>query len=346
MAEMKSFAGKQNIKGKKILITGGAGFLGTNLARALASAGNKIIICDNLIRRGSERNMETLRAEFKREIVVKIVDLANVPAIIHKERPDLIYHFAAQVAVTTSVESPLSDFRFNAEGTFLVARAAYSYGTPVIYSSTNKVYGDNVNAVPIKELQTRYDFDGALRRRGIDENFSIDSAHHTPYGCSKLTGELYVREFGGVVNRFSCMYGRYQNGIVDQGWLSFFVIQKLTGKPVTIFGDGKQVRDAVHADDVIRLLLLEGDRLLDAKRPSIRGEVFSIGGGYKNTISLLELCEKLDIKPNFGNWRPADQKVFYCDIRKAKRVLGWGPRIGIDQGLRDLISWTKKTLQR
>lgn len=331
------------MKNKNILITGGTGFLGSNLARALLTKGNKVIVCDNLSRKGSEHNFQSLKQEYS-NLVFYGVEISDVPAVIMKERPDLIYHFAAQVAVTTSIVSPISDFRINAEGTFNVARTCGDLSIPFVYASTNKVYGDNVNHVPIDEQATRYDYAGSLAKKGINENFSIDASHHTPYGSSKLVGEIYTREFGGIANRFSCMYGKHQHGIIDQGWLSYFVTQKLLNKPVTIFGDGKQVRDAVHADDVIRLLRLQGERLLDSSKPSIRGDVYTIGGGYDNTISLLELCSKLNIKPKFDVWRPADQKVFYCDISKARDVFGWEPQVTIDKGLDDLVSWTKNHL--
>lgn len=327
----------------KVLITGGAGFLGYNLSAYLLEKGDEVIVADNLSRHGVEENLRHLETRYPGLEVFR-VDMTDVPAIIYNKKPNLIYHFAAQVAVTTSVASPHSDFRINAEGTFLVTKAGHDIGTPVIYASTNKVYGDNVNKVPIKTLETRYDFAGDLARKGINENFSIDAQHHTPYGCSKLAGELYAREYGGVVNRFSCMYGTHQYGIIDQGWLSYFVQQKLQNKKITIFGDGKQVRDALHSSDVIDLLYKQGRRLFDISKPSIAGEVFSIGGGYKNTISLLELCKKLDIQPSFSDWRPSDQKVFYADIAKAKEVLDWEPNVSIDEGLKELVEWTKQSL--
>tara|TARA_Y100000310_G_C20699053_1_gene827982 strand:- start:3393 stop:4403 length:1011 start_codon:yes stop_codon:yes gene_type:complete len=333
------------LKNKKILITGGAGFLGSNLSQELLKEGAEVVIVDDLSRRGVEHNFKTLKKNYPK-LKNHQVEINDVPSVIVREKPDIIYHFAAQVAVTTSVESPVSDFRINAEGSFNVAKTAGEYNIPVIYSSTNKVYGDNVNRVPIREMKTRYDFSGKLARRGISEDFSIDAPHHTPYGCSKLTGELYIREYGGVVNRCSCMYGPHQYGIIDQGWVSYFIIQKLLNKQVTIFGDGKQVRDLLHADDVVRLLILQGERLLNKKKPSIRGEVFSVGGGYKNTVSLLELCDLLDIKPKFGKWRPSDQKVFYADIAKAKKVLGWEPKVTYKKGIKELLKWTEDHIER
>ena len=322
------------------MITGGAGFLGSNLALFLADQNADLVVIDNFSRRGVEKNYEMLKQK-NPHVKFYMVEINDVPAIIHREKPDLIYHFAAQVAVTASVLSPVSDFRINAEGSFNVARTAAEYDIPVIYASTNKVYGDNVNKVPLKEHKTRYDYHGPLKEKGISEDFSIDAAKQTPYGCSKLVGELYVREWGGVANRFSCMYGPNQHGIIDQGWVSYFIAQKLAGNPITIFGDGKQVRDVLHIDDVVRLLTLEGERFFDPSKQSIRGEVFSIGGGYDNTVSLLELCDLLDIDPLFGPWRPSDQKVFYADITKAKKVLGWEPKVFYQNGIEDLISWTK-----
>lgn len=331
------------MKGKKILITGGAGFLGTNLIERLIKESSKIIIADDLSRRGVEHNLKYLREKSSKikHYQVEINDIASV--IVH-ERPDIIYHFAAQVAVTTSMVSPLDDFRINAEGTFNVARTAGEYNIPVVYTSTNKVYGDNVNNVPIKELKTRYDFSGKLAKKGVGEDFSIDAPHHTPYGCSKLAGELYVREYGGVVNRCSCMYGKHQYGIIDQGWVSYFITQKLLGKTITLFGDGKQIRDLLYADDMVELLIRQGKLLINPKKQNIRGEVFSIGGGYENTISLLELCDVLDLDKKFGEWRPSDQKVYYADISKAKKVLGWEPKVSSEEGIKRLTKWTRNFL--
>ncbi len=325
---------------KKVLITGGTGFLGFNLASRLLKAGDNVIVCDNLSRRGAEINLEKLKEGFS---FLKFYDaeIEDVPSVIIKEKPDIIYHFAAQVAVTKSVISPIRDFEINGRGTFNIARTAYELGIPLVYSSTNKVFGDNVNHVPIKELETRYDFDGELSQRGISESFSIDARKHTPYGCSKLVGDIYVREFGGIVNRCSCMYGENQFGIVDQGWVSYFLIQKKLGKELTIFGDGKQVRDLLYIDDVLDLFILEGKLLLEGNT-DLKGEVFNVGGGYKNTVSLLELCRKLDIKPKFSDWRPADQKVFYCDISKAKIILNWEPKVSVDEGIKRVSEWVDK----
>ncbi|MFH1433089.1 MAG: GDP-mannose 4,6-dehydratase [archaeon] len=317
----------------KILITGGAGFLGTNLAEHMLKKGHKVMIYDNLSRPGSEINLKMLKTKYP-QLEIFRRELDDIIEFLTTVDLDIIYHFAAQVAVTTSYQSPSSDFRINALGTFNLARHSKA---PVIYASTNKVYGDNVNSIPIEEHEKRYDFSGEYRKRGIGETFSIDANKHTPYGVSKLVGELYVREFGGVANRFSCMYGENQFGNIDQGWLSHFIFTKLKNEPITIFGDGKQVRDILHAQDVVRLLELEAQNI-----KKIKGEVFSIGGGYNNTISLLELTEMLGMKPKFSDWRPADQKVFYADISKAKKLLGWQPKVTKEEGIERLENWIKE----
>lgn len=332
----------KGLRNKKVFITGAFGFLGSNLIKRLLDENCEVITCDNLSRRGAELNYESLKKEYKQIENIQ-VEINDVPVYIVKLKPDLVYHFAAQVAVTTSMISPISDFKINAEGTFGIARTAKEFNIPVIYASTNKVYGDNVNQVPITEMKTRYDFIGDLKRKGINEGFSIDAFHHTPYGCSKLTGEIYVREYNGLANRFSCMYGERQYGIVDQGWLSYFIKQKLTNNPITIFGDGKQVRDVLYISDAVDLLILEGSKFIDDPA-SMQGQVFVVGGGYNNTISLLELCSKLKIKPKFSDWRPADQKVFYCDITKAKKLLGWSPKVPVNEGLKRLYDWNKKNI--
>jgi CDP-paratose 2-epimerase len=328
----------------KIVITGVAGFVGTNLALSLLRDGCQVFGLDSLSRRGADQNLRTLKAEFP-NFDFRRREIEDTALEIYLLKPDLVYHFAAQVAVTSSLESPVRDFRINAEGSFAVAKAAHDIGAALIYTSTNKVYGDNVNRVPLTEGATRYDFAGELAGRGLAEDFSIDSGHHTPYGVSKLVGELYVREFGGVANRCSCMYGPNQFGIVDQGWLSHIATSKLTGRPVVIYGDGKQVRDALHIRDVVRLFRRQGDVLLGPDAATLRREVFNVGGGYENSLSLLELCARWGIEPSFGEWRPADQKVFYCDVGKAGRLLGWKPEVGLAEGLADLYEWTRAQLE-
>lgn len=328
----------------KAVVTGAAGFIGTNTIIKLIDAGYDVVGVDSLSRRGTDLNLEMLKSRFQ-QLDVRKREIEDMPVIIYQERPDIVFHFAAQVAVTSSVESPARDFKINAEGSFHVARAAADVGAALIYTSTNKVYGNNVNHVEILEQPTRYDYGPQFAGHGLPETFSIDSPHHTPYGVSKLVGELYVREFGGIANRCSCMYGPNQFGIVDQGWLSHIATNKILQRPTIIYGDGKQVRDALHVDDVVRLLLAQAEKLLGHEKAVFAGEVFNVGGGPGNTLSLLELCQRWEIKPDFGPWRPADQKVFYCDITKAKRLLDWSPRVTLDDGLADLYRWTETSLR-
>jgi CDP-paratose 2-epimerase len=326
----------------RILVTGAAGFVGTNLTNCLSRDGHDVIAVDSLSRRGAEQNLAWLKAKYP-ALRFYQREIEDVAALIYQERPAVVFHFAAQVAVTSSVENPLRDFRINAEGTFLVARAARDVEAPVIYTSTNKVYGDNVNEVPLVEEEFRYDFDGPYRGRGLPESFSIDSRHHTPYGISKLVGELYVREFGGIANRCSCMYGPNQYGIVDQGWLSHIATNKVLGRETWIFGDGKQVRDALHIRDVVALLRAEMQALTGRERDAVAGRAFNVGGGFANTISLIELCRRWNVVPRFGNWRPADQKVFYCDVGAARAAFDWEPRVTLDEGLNELMDWTRSS---
>lgn len=328
----------------KFLVTGAAGFVGTNVTRELLRQGCEVIAVDSLSRKGSDLNFQRLREEHP-HLVFHRRELEDVAPIIYCERPALVFHFAAQVAVTSSLENPTRDFRINAESSFFIAKAAHDIGAPVIYTSTNKVYGNNVNFLPLTEQETRYDFTGEFSGRGVPETFSIDADHHTPYGISKLVGELYVREFGGIANRCSCMYGPNQFGIVDQGWLSHIATNKLLGRPTVIYGDGKQVRDALHINDVVTLFMKQAQALL-AGSTELRGQVFNVGGGYSKTISLRELCSRWNISPRFEAWRPADQKVFYCDIAKAKKTFGWEPGVALEDGLDELLAWTRQSLGR
>jgi|SRR3989344_3149039 len=315
----------------KVLVTGGAGFVGSHLTKRLLTEGHKVTVFDNLSR--TKNNLPLIE---NAELVVR--DIGNVDSFLQSKKFDLIYHLAAQVAVTTSYEKPYEDFRVNADGTMRVLCGSNNFtdkSTPVIFASTNKVYGDNVNVIPLEELETRYDFMDL--KSGIHEGFPLDAKHHTPYGVSKLAADQYVRDFGGVVNRFSCMYGTHQYGNEDQGWVAHFIISKLQNKPLTIFGDGKTVRDLLYVDDVVNLLVLEGQNI-----DKIRGTAFNIGGGPKNLISLNELCDYINLKPaEFKEERPADQKVYYSDIRKVKHILGWEPKIGVYEGIDRLQNWAK-----
>ena len=262
---------------------------------------------------------------------------------------DVIFQTAAQTTVTKSLDDPRTDFEINSLGTFNVLEAARINNCGgVVFCSTNKVFGANVNKVPLKQSKTRYMFSGKYTE-GIDEKFPIDSEEHTPYGVSKLSGDQYVRDYNtiyglpGVVNRMSCIYGEHQFGNTDQGWVVHFIYSTITGKPITIYGDGKQVRDILYGCDLAKLFEKEAENIT-----KISGRVFTVGGGRKNTISLLELITKLEnllgkkAVYSFSEWRPADQKVYYSNIASVKKILGWQPETSVDAGIKNVIDWVSK----
>ncbi len=261
---------------------------------------------------------------------------------------DLIVHAAAQVAVTTSLKDPITDFAINAQGTLNILEAARRNDSAVVFLSTNKVYGDAVNKIPLIDLGTRYYYNHPDYQYGIPEDYPVDGCAHTPYGCSKLSADVYVQDYGkvyglrAVVFRMSCIYGERQFGVEDQGWLAHFVLKALKGEEITIYGDGKQVRDVLYVGDLIRAIEL-------AYRSSarLRGEVFNIGGGPENTLSLLEAIQYIEglvgrrVGVRFSDWRPADQIVYVSDVRKAGEVLGWRPATPWREGVRLMYEWLR-----
>jgi CDP-paratose 2-epimerase len=260
-----------------------------------------------------------------------------------------ILHVAAQVAVTTSIANPRIDFEINTLGTFNVLEVATLEDASLIFASTNKVYGENVNKIPIVEKETRYEYTDPRFIEGIPETFPIDLTGHSPYGCSKLAADIYVQDYAYTyglktgVFRMSCIYGERQFGVEDQGWVSWFAIATLTGKPMTIYGDGKQVRDVLYIGDLINAF----DKFLNS---NLKHEVFNIGGGPENTLSLLELLEMLEkmsgMKPkiSFAEWRPADQKVYISNINKAKILLNWKPKTTPEDGVGRLVNWISNNI--
>jgi len=328
-----------------IVITGGAGFIGVNVAAHYLAQGRRVAILDNFSRAGTEQNLQWLQREFAEGVVVLRGDVRNLDRRFSEEveRAGVLFHFAAQVAVTTSVLDPETDFAINALGTFNVLEAVRrSRARPiVIYSSTNKVYG-RMDATPVVDLGARYSY--AELPHGVSEDAQLD--FYSPYGCSKGAGDQYTvdyaRIFGlrTVVFRQSCIYGPHQFGMEDQGWVAWFTIRALHGKPVTIYGDGKQVRDVLYIDD-----------LVGAYDAAIRhidhasGKVYNIGGGPRCTLSLLELIGLLDqryrkpLRHDFAEWRPGDQRVFVSDIRRAHTDLDWEPRVGPEEGVGALADW-------
>lgn len=333
---------------KRYFVTGGAGFIGVNYVSRLLERGEEVCVYDNLSRRGADENIKWLIGKFGRNSFRFVEGDVRDQALLDKEMKgiEVIVHLAGQVAVTTSVSKPREDFEINALGTFNVLEAARSSGnSPILlYASTNKVYGGMEDvAVVEEEDQYKYrDFE-----YGISESHPLD--FHSPYGCSKGSGDQYVRDYHRiyglptVVLRQSCIYGPRQFGIEDQGWVAWFVIAALLSKPIMIFGDGKQVRDILYIQDLLDVY----DRCIEQISVSA-GEVYNIGGGAENTISIwrqfstiLEdlLGERIEVK--YSGWRPGDQFVYVSDIRKAKRDLGWEPRYDARAGIAELFNWVK-----
>lgn len=330
-------------------ITGGAGFIGSNLAKQLLSKGAKVIVYDNLSRCGVEENLAWLQQSpnYKNLTFIK-GDLCNFEKLsTAMNTVDRVYHLAGQVAVTTSVSNPRLDFEANALGTLNVLEAArHSRCNPIfLYSSTNKVYGEIEN-VEISEEQTRYV--AKNYPYGISETQSLD--FHSPYGCSKGAGDQYVRDYSRIyglrtiVLRQSCIYGYRQFGIEDQGWLAWFMIAIMQNRPITIFGNGKQVRDVLFIED-----LLNAYELAIQSIDITSGQIYNIGGGPQNTISvwhefgsLLEELFQCAIPVQHADWRPGDQHVYISDIRKAYADFSWKPQICVKEGVKRLHTWLCK----
>ena len=328
---------------KKILITGGAGFIGSNLAANFIKKGFKVTVFDNLSRNGAKANLDWLKRlggfRFIKGDVRKYEDC--VEAV---KSQNAVLHLAAQVAVTTSVNDPSSDFDINALGTFNLLEAVRTEAgkIPFIFSSTNKVYGgmENVKVIDSKGqyLYADYPF-------GISENMNLD--FHSPYGCSKGAADQYVRDYHRiygiptVVFRQSCIYGPRQFGVEDQGWVAWFIIALSQGKKITVYGDGKQVRDVLYIDDLVRLF-----ETALAKISRSSGKIYNVGGGSGNILSvwtkfapILEKLFKKRIKVTFADWRPGDQKVYISDVRLVKSELGWQPEISVEKGVEKLFKW-------
>ncbi|NUM46678.1 MAG: GDP-mannose 4,6-dehydratase [Anaerolineales bacterium] len=331
---------------KKYLVTGGAGFIGSNYVDRLLTRGEDVTVYDNLSRGGAPRNLAWLRATHGADAFQLVQgDVRDASLLTATARgADILVHLASQVAVTTSVLHPREDFEINAIGTFNVLEAARLSGKNpiVLYASTNKVYGE-MEDTPLIEKETRWEY--AALPNGVPEMQPLD--FHSPYGCSKGTGDQYVRDYHRiyglptVVFRQGCIYGPRQFGIEDQGWVAWFVIAAVMGKPITIFGDGKQVRDMLHVYD-----LLDGYDAAVERINSVAGQVYNMGGGYANTLSIwkefgamLEEFVGHPIPVTWKDWRPGDQRVNMNDTGKALRELGWQPKISVREGIRMLHKW-------
>ncbi|MGH7549842.1 MAG: GDP-mannose 4,6-dehydratase [Gemmatimonadota bacterium] len=336
---------------RTVVITGGAGFIGANLARRCLEAGDRVIVYDTLGRKGGIENLAWL-GEHPRsgnlEILVGDVRLPTRELEREIHAAQVVFHMAGQVAVTTSVTDPVTDFEVNALGTFkLLELVRRSEGNRpfFVYASTNKVYG-GMEDVAIREDDDRYayrDFPD-----GIGEDRLMD--FHSPYGCSKGAADQYVRDYARiyglstVVFRQSCIYGYRQFGIEDQGWVAWFTIAATLGRPITIYGDGKQVRDVLFIDD-----LIDAYESAFQRRDEVSGRVYNIGGGPTNAISLRNLVDFLktevapDLSISHGDWRPGDQPVYVSDIRKAREELDWTPKVAWEEGARRLADWVRES---
>jgi len=328
-----------------VLITGGAGFVGTNLADRLLRDGARVTLFDNLARQGTQHNLDWLRATHGNRLRFVRGDVRDAAALTQAVVGcDTVFHLAAQVAVTTSLDAPRHDFEVNALGTFNVLEAARAQARPpaVLFTSTNKVYG-GLEDVAIRETPDRWAF--AARPAGIAETQPLD--FHSPYGCSKGAADQYVRDYGRiygiptVVFRMSCIYGPHQFGNEDQGWVAHFLISAVRHEPIMIYGDGKQVRDILFVEDLVAAFLAARQRMDVAA-----GQVFNIGGGPDHTLAIwtefAPLIRRLTGRvPTVarGATRPGDQAIYVSDIRKAAAMLGWTPQVSVAQGCERLYRW-------
>ncbi|NAZ37028.1 NAD-dependent epimerase/dehydratase family protein [Rubellimicrobium sp. CFH 75288] len=333
-----------------VLVTGGAGFVGSNLADALLSDGRAVIVFDNLSRPGVSTNLDWLRSRHPERLTAVIGDLRDADAVAQAVgMAGAVIHLAAQTAVTTSLIDPVADFEVNARGTLNLLEAVRQSGRPMpfLFASTNKVYGAlsdlDMDAANGRHLPR----DPEVRLRGIDETRPLDFC--TPYGCSKGVADQYVldyaRSFGvpAAVLRMSCIYGPRQFGTEDQGWVAHFLIRILSGEDITIFGDGRQVRDILHVADAVAAYRMVLDRIED-----LSGRAFNLGGGVGNAVSLMDVIDTIREISNqqpairFADWRPGDQPWFVADTSAIEKATDWKPRIGWQDGLRDLAAWLRE----
>jgi CDP-paratose 2-epimerase len=332
---------------RPVLITGGAGFVGTNTAHRLLSAGQRVRILDDLSRPGVEENLEWLAERHGGALEVEIGDIRD-RATVHRalRSAHTVFHFAAQVAVTTSLDAPMHDAAVNLQGTLNLLEEARARTRPpaIVFTSTNKVYG-SLPDVELAEGDRRYEpRDPGLRAAGVSEARPLDFC--TPYGCSKGAADQYVLDWSAsygvptVVFRMSCIYGPHQCGTEDQGWVAHFLISALAEREITIYGTGKQVRDILYVDDLVDALVLAGERA-----GTLTGSAFNIGGGPANSVSLLDVLEligeRCERPPEVRScdWRAGDQRYYVSDTSAFTRATGWAPRVAPAQGIAALHDW-------
>lgn len=334
---------------RRVLITGGAGFIGTNVAAHLAQEGSHITIFDNLSRPGVEANLAWLRKTFPNQIHLMHEDVRDPIALQRAvRRCDTVFHFAAQVAVTTSLLDPETDFEINAHGTLNVLEACRELASPprLLFTSTNKVYGD-LHHIPLvlrgEQYQPRCEETAAT---GVSESCPL--SFHSPYGCSKGTADQYVLDYArcwnlpAVVFRMSCIYGPHQCGTEDQGWVAHFARRILRQEPTMIYGDGCQVRDLLFVEDLVRAMTSAVTNI-----QATRGQAFNVGGGPQNAISVRQAIDKLarlhggTSEVGLSEWRQGDQRYYVSDTRRLQQAIGWKPRVGVDEGITRLYQWLK-----
>jgi CDP-paratose 2-epimerase len=329
------------------LITGGAGFIGTNLADRLLGSGKNVMILDNLSRPGVEENARWLSRTYQERVQIRVADVRDREAVQEcVQGAEQIFHLAAQVAVTTSVEDPLQDFEINLVGTMNLLESVRTSGRriPMVFTSTNKVYGQ-LDGLNVRRNGSRYEpveFD--IQMRGINEDRHL--CFCSPYGCSKGASDQYVLDYArtyglsAAVFRMSCIYGPHQFGTEDQGWVAHFLISAMEGVPITIYGDGFQVRDILFVTD-----LVDGFLLAQSRMEAVKGQAFNIGGGPSRTISLIELIERIETlqgnRPDvrFSGWRLGDQKYYVSDTSRFHQATGWFPRVDVIEGTARLHEW-------
>ncbi len=333
------------------LVTGGAGFIGSNTVRTLVGRGERVVVLDNLSRPSAPLNLRWLREELGQDgfelVEADVRNAGDVDSAFTAHGPiDVVLHLAGQVAVTTSIADPRDDHEVNVLGSFNLLEATRRLAPEAAFLnvSTNKVYGQ-LERHTIAEQELRYaDLDAPA---GVSEAAPVDP--HSPYGCSKAAADLYALDYARIYGlrslslRQSCIYGPRQFGVEDQGWVAWFALAARQGRPLTVYGNGKQVRDLLHVDDLVRLYVLAAERA-----EALAGRAYNVGGGPANTLSLLELLQRLaawrgeEIDVAFAESRPGDQLVFVADCARAATDLGWMPEIGLDAGLDDLLSWIEE----
>ncbi len=329
----------------RILVTGGAGFVGSNLAGKLLKEGHEVHVLDNLSRKGTEKNIEWLKS-LNGNLSFTKGDIRNEETVSELVGDvDAVFHLAAQVAVTTSVVDPIDDFNINLKGTLNLLEAVRKNAPQAhfFYTSTNKVYG-KMESTSVIEKDSRYQYENLPD--GVAEDTPLD--FYSPYGCSKGGADQYTIDYARIyglkttVFRMSCIYGDRQMGNEDQGWVAHFIIQGVKNNKITIYGDGKQVRDVLYISDLIDLFLTAMDN-----PHKVYGQAFNVGGGSDNTMSLLEFIKilndsfSLGLTYDFDQWRPGDQKVYVSNTSKVKKTLGWSPQYSVERGVESLYHWIR-----